>query len=332
MSKYETEPLSRRQAIKLTLAATAVASSGLAASTGKALAQSYPTKQLNWVVMWSAGGGADTATRIFTKHLEKELGQTIVVRNVTGGGGSIGYMTGKQSASDGYNLITIQGDLPKFKPMELAPIQIDDFDVISGFASQSPTLITQADSPWKTLGDFIADAKANPGKRTIGVSDIGGVHHQPVVLLAEQAGIDVRAIAHDGSPQMNAAILGGHVDVISSYIRPAAPYVNEGKLRFLGTFAGSSPAAYPDVPTVKSMGYDVVWEQPYGMGGPAGMPAESKEVLAAAAAKVREIPEFRQELSKLGLDVYEKDGADFRDALISMQVGITKVVSTLRAQ
>ncbi|WP_048710746.1 tripartite tricarboxylate transporter substrate binding protein [Microvirga massiliensis] len=281
--------------------------------------------------MWPAGGGADTATRTFTRYLEKELGQTIVVKNVVGGGASIGYSTAKAAKPDGYNLVTIQGDLPKFAPMKLAPIEIDDFDIIAGFAVQSPIILVRADSPWKTLQDFIGDAKNNPGKRTIGVSDIGGVHHQPVVLWSKQAGIELRAIAHAGSPQMNAAILGGHIDAVSSYIRPALPYIQEGKVRALGYFGEERASDLPAVPTFKESGFSVVWDQAYGIGGPAGLPTEAKEALRKATEKVWTIPAFEQELNKLGLILYTRTGAELRESLVRMQAGIAEVLSILNA-
>lgn len=307
---------------------------GLAAAAlaGPAAAQQYPTKAIEWIVMWSAGGGADTATRTFTRPLEAELGQKIVVKNIVGGGGSIGYLTAKQSRPDGYNLVTIQGDLPKFAPMQLAEIKVENFDIIGGFAAQSPIIVARGDSPWKTLQEFIDDAKRNPGKRTIGVSDIGGVHHQPVVLWAKAAGIQIRAVAHAGSPQMNAAILGGHVDLVASYIRPAAPYVKEGKLRFLGYFGANRPEDYPNTPTFKELGYDIVWEQPYGLGGPAGIPEVARTKLAAAAAKIRKTPQFKQELGNLGLEVYDKNGPEFRSYLLEMQDDIGDVMKILKSQ
>ena len=307
---------------------------GLAAAAlaGPATAQQYPAKSIEWTVMWSAGGGADTATRTFTRHLETELGQKIVVKNIVGGGGSIGYLTAKQSRPDGYSLVTIQGDLPKFAPMQLAEIKVEDFDIIGGFAAQSPIVIARADSPWKNLQEFIDDAKRNPGKRTIGVSDIGGVHHQPVVLWAKAAGIRIVAVAHAGSPQMNAAILGGHVDLVASYIRPAAPYVKEGKLRFLGYFGANRPEDHPSTPTFKDLGYDIVWEQPYGLGGPAGVPEVANTRLAAAAAKIRKNPQFKLELGNLGLEVYDKDGPEFRNYLLKMQDDIGNVIKILKSE
>ncbi len=146
----------RSNAGSLLLGAAAAA---VLAASGTALAKDYPTKPVSWIVTWPAGGGADTATRTFTKYLEKEIDGTIVINNVVGGGASIGYMTAKQARPDGYTLLTAQGDLPKFAPTKLAPIDIKDFDFIAGFAVQSPVLIVRADSPWKTLKDFVEDAK-----------------------------------------------------------------------------------------------------------------------------------------------------------------------------
>lgn len=319
--------LSRAQFIA-GLAALAFCSSGPLALA----ADKYPSRSIEWIVMWSAGGGADTATRTFTKYLEKELKQTIVVKNVTGGGGAAGYITARQAHPDGYTLVTVQGDLAKFVPAKLAPIKIDDFTSIAGFAVQSPILLVRADSPWKTLSDFITAAKAKPGQLTVGVSDIGGVHHQPIVLWSEAAGIKLRAIAHKGSPQMNAAILGSHVDAISSYIRPAIPYLKDNTLRPLAYFGPKRPLSLPDTPTFKELGFNVVLNQPYGMGGPAGLPDNVRAVLAKAAAAVNANPEFQKDLAKLGLEPYAVSGKELRQDLVDSQADITKVMAILRSE
>jgi tripartite-type tricarboxylate transporter receptor subunit TctC len=303
-----------------------------AAIAERAAAQQYPAKSIEWIVMWPAGGGADTATRTLLRHLEPELGQKVVVKNVVGGGGSIGYMTSKQARPDGYSLVTINADLPKFMPMQLASIKVEDFDIIRSFAGQSPIIIARADSPWKTLQDFIDDAKRNPGQRTIGVSDIGGIHHQPIVLWAKAAGIKVRAIAHAGSPQMNAAILGGHVDLVSSYVRPAAPYIKEGKLRFLGYFGAKRLEDYPDTPTFRELGYDIVWDMPYGVGSPAGIPDQAKAHLAATTGKVLKKPELKRELGNLGLQILDLEGPAFQAYLGKLQTEIGNVVSVLKSE
>jgi tripartite-type tricarboxylate transporter receptor subunit TctC len=293
-------------------------------------AAAYPSRAIDWVVMWPAGGGADTATRTFTKYLEPILGQKVIIKNLPGGGGSIGFVTAKQARADGYTLVTIQGDLPKFKPTGLAPIDIGDFDIMGGFSYQSPIILARKDAPWNSIEEFAADAKKNPGKRTIGVSDIGGVHHQPVVLWAQQAGITVRAIAHEGSPQMNAAILGGHVDLVSSYVRPAIPYIKEGQLKFLGYFGSRRLDDYPSVPTFKELGYNVVWEQPYGIGAPRGVPEDVKKLLSQATQKVWGIPGYREDIAKLGLLILDRDGPTLTQELLQMQENIAKVLALLK--
>ena len=300
-------------------------------SVGYAAEENYPSKPIRWIVMWPAGGGGDTATRTFTKYFEQVIGQKIVVENIVGGGGSLGYTAAKNAKPDGYTLVVVQGDLPKFKPMNLAPLDIDDFDVIGSFCFQSPVLVVQGDSKWNTAKDFAEDAKKSPGEMTIGVSDIGGFHHQPLLLWMEKAGFKATAIAHDGSPAMNAAILGGHVDAISSYIRPAIPYVEERKLKFIGYFGGERHPDFPDVPTFKELGYDIVWEIPYGIGGPKGLPANVKSFLEEATKKVWKIPEFKRDLEKLGQLLDEKGSTEYRDSLFKMQEDIANVIKLLQS-
>ena len=313
-----------------TVASGLVAALILACPLGAAA--EYPDKPIKWVVMWRAGGGADTATRALTKHMEKYLGQEIIVENITGGGGSIGYLAAKATKPDGYNLVTIQADLPKFRAIEAAPIDIDDFDIIGSHAYQSPMLATRSDATWKTMNDFIADANTHPNKYTVGVSDLFGAHNQPVALLEDLAGIQVRSVAHEGSPQMTAAILGGQVDLVSNWVRPMIPHIADGKLRLLAYGSAQRHAGYPDVPTLRELGYDVVIEFPYGVGGPKGMPEEAKRKLTEALAKAWEEPELREDLAKRGLTLFRKMGEDYRQHLIRMQRDIAKSVALIKAQ
>ena len=293
-------------------------------------AEKYPKKNLNWIVMWKAGGGADTATRLFVKQFEKFIGKKVIVQNITGGGGSIGYTAAKNAKPDGYTLVTIQGDLPKFKPMGLAPVDIGDFDIMGGFAFQSPVIVARSDSPWKTAKDFVEDAKKKPGKLTVGVSDIGGTYHQPMVLWMQAAGFDAKAIVHEGSPQQTAALLGGHVDVNVTWVRPNIPYIKEGKLRFLGYISSERLPQYPDVPTFREFGWDVIWEHPYGIGGPKGLPEHAKKVLSEATKKVWKIPEFEKDLDKLGLSILKKDGPAYTEHMYKMQKDMTTALRIIK--
>ena len=124
----------------------------------------YPRKNLNWICMWKPGGGADTASRIYAKYLEKIIGKKIIVQDIDGGGGSVGYLNAKDAKPDGYTLVLIQGNLPEYKHMGLTSLNIDDFDVLGAFAFQSPIFVVRSDAPWKTAKEFVEDAKKNPGQ------------------------------------------------------------------------------------------------------------------------------------------------------------------------
>ena len=129
---------------------------------------------------------------------------------------------------------------------------------------------------------------------------------------------------------MNAAIIGGHVDLVSSYVRPAIPYIKEGKLKFLGYFGNKRLDAYPGVPTFKELGYNLVWEQPYGIGSIKGLPEDVKKKLATATRKVWEIPGFKKDLNNLGLAVLDRDGPVYAEDLRQMQRNIARVLKLLK--
>lgn len=311
----------------LVLGSFAIAIAGFAAS--KPASAAYPEKPIEWIIMWSAGGGADTATRTFLKYFEKVIGQKVIVRNVTGAGGTIGYLTAQQARPDGYTLVSALSDLPKYKPLGTQNIDVDDYDIIGSFAVESPIIVAQADAPWDDPTDFVKDAKANPGKLSIGVSNIGGVHHQPVALWGDEADTDVKAVAHPGSPQMNAALLGGHVDIISSWVKQSLSHVKSGDLKYLGTFAAERVLALPDVPTFKELGYDIVWEHSYGIGAPKGIPEEAKKVLVESLKKTWEMPGLKEDLNKLGLSLYKKGPEEYRKDLLATQEKMGRVVEIL---
>lgn len=316
---------------RATLAIAIVA--GLAAvlaPDGRARAQGdYPSHPIEWIIMWSPGGGADTATRIFVKYFEEELGVDVVVKNVTGASGTIGYLTAKRAKADGYTLVSALSDLPKYKSLGVKGIEVDDFDILGSFAVEAPIIVAQADAPWETANDFAEAARENPGELSIGVSNIGGVHHQPVVLWEDAADFTAPVVAHKGSPQMNAALLGGHVDIISSWVKQSLSHVKNGDLKYLGYFGANPPPGLPDVPTFQELGYDIVWEHSYGMGAPKGMPEERKQVLIDAMKRVWANPEFEAELNRLGLRLYKRGPEEYRKELLDTQTTMDRVVDLL---
>ena len=297
---------------------------------GLVFADSYPDKSIKWIVVWRAGGGADTATRIYTKYLESVLGVNNNVVNIVGGATSVGFTEAKNAKPDGYTLVCAQGDLPKFKSQMTASLRVSDFDIIGSFAYQSPIFVCRSDAPWNNVSEFVKDAQARPGELTIGISNIGGTYHQPMLLWQEMAGFEAKAIVLESSPKQAAALLGGHVDAIITWVRPCIPYIEEGQFKFLGYMGSERHANYPDVPTFTESGYDIVWEHPYGVAGPKGLPEEVKAVLSEANEKVWDIPEFKEEMGKLGLLIYKKDGKEYKEHLEKMEDDMAKANSLIK--
>lgn len=298
--------------------------------SGSTFADNYPDKPIKWIVVWRAGGGADTATRIYTKYLETVLGVNNNVVNIVGGATSVGFTEAKNAKPDGYTLVCAQGDLPKFKSQMTASLRVSDFDIIGSFAYQSPIFVCRSDAPWNNVSEFVKDAKEKPGELTIGISNIGGTYHQPMLLWQEMAGFEAAAIVLESSPLQAAALLGGHVDAIITWVRPCIPYIEEGQFKFLGYMGSERHGNYPDVPTFTESGYDIVWEHPYGVAGPKGLPEEVKAVLSEANEKVWDIPEFKEEMGKLGLLIYKKDGKEYKEHLEKMEDDMAKANSLIK--
>ena len=289
----------------------------------------YPTKPIKWIVMWPVGGGMDSYTRAFTRAMEKELGQRIIIQNITGGAGAIGYSSAKSAPADGYTLVTISSDMLRYKLMGTANIGVNDFDIVAGFAYHTPILVVRSDSKLKTLEDFIAAAKAKPDALKVGVSDIGGFHHVPLMELEDSAGIKVRAIAHPGTAAITAALMGGNIDVAVSSLKPTLPYLEEKKVRILAQFGAGPLAALPNVPSAKQAGYDAVWGAYGGFGGPKGLPPDVKARLLEAAKKAWENAEFNKTLHNLGMSVVRQGPDDYRKTLLDLLDRQRKVLQKL---
>jgi tripartite-type tricarboxylate transporter receptor subunit TctC len=293
----------------------------------------YPTKPIKWIVMWPVGGGMDSYTRAFTKALEKELRQRIIIQNITGGAGAIGYSAAKAATPDGYTVVTISSDMLRYKLMGTADIGVNDFDIVAGFAYHTPILVVRSDSPFKTLQDFIAAAKAKPDTLKVGVSDIGGFHHVPLMELEDSAGFKVRAIAHQGTAAITAALMGGNIDVAVSSLKPTIPYMEEKRVRVLAQFGTAPLPALPNVPSVKQAGYDAVWGAYGGFGTPKGVSPEIRAKLLSAVKKAWGNPGFNRTLQNLGMTVVREGPDEYRKTLLDLldrqrkvlqQLGLTK--------
>jgi tripartite-type tricarboxylate transporter receptor subunit TctC len=252
----------------------------------------YPSKPITLVVPFPPGGVADIVARPVADAMSRFLKQPIVIENKAGAGGGIGMGYVAKAKPDGYTLLLALSSisiLPEAdKVIGRAPLYaLDQFVPIARLTADPTVLAVRADSPWKTLQDFIADAKRRPGAITYGSSGNYGTMHMPMEMFAASAGIKLLHVPYTGGGPAVVALLGGNVDAISSGPSTVIQHVKVGKLRVLASWGDKRLASLPDVPTLSESGVDAVFFQWSALFAPTGTPepvlAKLREAARAAA-------------------------------------------------
>ncbi len=278
------QPLRRaaRATLLALLACMAVAGTGLAA------AGDYPDRAIKMIVPFPPGGATDTVSRVLAKSMSANLGQPIVIDNRGGAGALIGSEAVAKAEPDGYTVLSTTAGVHIVNPAIYPKLPYDSqksFTPVSQFVAAPLTLAVLATSPFKTVQDLIAYAKAHPGKLSYGTAGAGTSLHQSGEMFKEAAGVDILHVPYKGAgPAMN-DFLGGQVDMMFSYVGSILPGVKSGRLRMLAVGSPKRLPAIPDVPTVaevlKKPGYDSdTWT---GLVVPVGTPAPIVERLNKAA-------------------------------------------------
>lgn len=235
----------------------------------------YPNKPVEIIVAYKAGGGTDIGARILASEAEKIFGQPLVVLNVEGSDGELGYTQLAQAKPDGYTIGFI--NLPTFVSLTLernTKYTIDDVVPILNHVYDAGVLVVQSSSDIKTLEDFVEYAKAHPGDLTIANNGTGASNHIGAAHFEYEAGIDVTHVPFGGSTDMIAALRGGHVDACVAKISEVASLVNSGELRILAAYTEERLENFPDVPTMKEKGYDILFGSARALVAPKGTPQE----------------------------------------------------------
>lgn len=295
--------------MKKILAALAVT----ALSTLPAMAE-YPEKPIEIVVGYSAGGGTDVMARTVAKFMEKELGNgaSVVVKNMPGAGGQIGFTEVAHAAPDGYTLGTfnLPAALALTKDRE-ADYDADSFTYLANFVDDPNTIVVSASSEFKTLDDLLASAKANPGSVTFGLASLGGNDHFAANMMADAAGAEFTLVPFKGAAMARTALLGGHVAAGTMALSQTTEFKDD--LRVLAVLSKERSSFRADVPTAKELGYDVSMSSLRGIVGPAGMPAEVTKKLRDALTAVNNDPEFQKTMADQGNPMSFAAGDAFRD-------------------
>ena len=295
-----------------------------------ARAAEFPTRPINLIIPWPAGGAGDIVGRTLAEVAKKELGQPIIVDNKPGAGGNVGTTLILTKPADGYTLgdtstnaqiISYYTGLLNFHPLE-------DTTHIMRAAGMLFGLVVRADAQWKTFQEFIEYSKANPQKVSYGSPGITSMMRLAMEDLASIAGgVQWVHVPLKGEADTNASLLGGHVDAITN--SGWAPLVDAGKFRVLALFGPQRVARFPQVPTVKELGYDVVWEGPVGFFGPKGIPKPIVQKLNDAFRKGIDDPSFQNAMKRLEMAITYLNAEDTEKAVRRESERIERIIKKL---
>ena len=293
--------MKRRAAVRRLRCAAVIAFAlivGLGALPMPAFAdEPWPAKPIAMVVPFPPGGVADIVGRPVADAMSRTLGVPVVVENKPGAGGGIGMGYVAKAKPDGYTILMALSSisiLPEAdKVIGRAPMyQLNQFVPIARFTADPTVLAVRADSPWKTLADFVADARKRPGAISYGSSGNYGTMHVPMEMFASAAGIRLLHVPYTGAGPAVIALLGGSIDAVASGPSTVVQHVKAGKLRVLASWGDKRLASLPDVPTLTESGYPVVFFQWSALFAPAGTPSPTLAKLRDAARVAAQDPKF----------------------------------------
>lgn len=275
-------------------------------------AADYPTKQIELVVPFSAGGGTDLVSRAFADTAKKYLSEPMGVVNKTGGGGAVGLTDIATARPNGYKIGMGASEIDMLPHMGLVAFKADDFTPIARLNAEPSAISVNADSPWKTYEEFMAYAKANPGKIRIGNSGTGAIWHLAAEALAEKTGVKFSHVPYDGANPAITALLGGHIEAVTVSPAEVVNHVKAGKIRLLAVMADQRSPAFDQVPTLKEKGVDLTIMTWRGIMVPKKTPQNIVNVLREASKQTAGDPAFKEALTKMNLTLAYLDAPEFK--------------------
>jgi len=276
-----------------------------------AVAQNFPEKAITLVVPYSAGGTTDVAMRALAEATSKQLGQRVVVDNRTGVAGTLGPASIVNTRPDGYVIAQMPITVFRVPYMQKGSFDpLNDFTWIIHVSGYTFGVAVRADSPWKTWQEFIAYAKANPGKVSYSTPGHGTSLHITMEEIAQREGIQWLQVPYKGAADALIALRGGHVTAMADS-STWGEMVDAGQVRLLVTWGENRTRRWPNVPTLKDLGYGIVSNSPYGIAGPKGMDPKVVKILHDAIRKAMDDPAYQKVLERLDQDNVYKSSEDY---------------------
>ena len=293
------------------------------AFAGTALAQTWPTKPLRVIVTFSPGGSSDIVARLVAVPLQAELGQTVVIDNKPGAGGTIGALEAARAAPDGYTLL-----LSNSAPISISPAMQDEprydpvkaFTYVSYIGSVANVFVVHPSVPAKTLPELLAWIKAQTKPVNYGSGGIGSIGHLVGETLKKDHGLKMEHIGYKGSSPMHNDLLAGTLQLAIDTLPQNVPFMKDGKLRAIAVTSPVRAPMAPEVPSVAELGEKkLIAENFLGISGPAGLPRPVVDRLNAAMKKSLADPTVKQRLAELGVQGRDMTPEEFT-AFVAAQV------------
>jgi tripartite-type tricarboxylate transporter receptor subunit TctC len=298
-------------------------------------AQAFPSRPVKLVIAFPAGGPTDITMRQLAENASKIIGQPVVVENKPGAGGTLPAQALQTAQADGYTIAQIPLGvfrLPYTTKINWDPVK--DISYVINLTGYAFGIAVPADSPIKNWNDFVAYAKANPGKLTYGSTGTMTSPHLTTELIAQQLGIQLQHVPYKGSADLSQAVLGNHLMAIADSTG-FAPLVEAGKLRVLNTWGEKRLAKFPDAPTLKELGLDIVQNSPFGIGAPKGTPPEVVKKLHDAFKQAMEEPSYVASLGRYDmLPIYmsSSDYAKFAQTTFTREKALIEKLGLAKTQ
>src|SRR5699024_11009733 len=222
----------------------------------------FPEKEITIVVPWAAGGGTDAIARQVATGMEKELGQSVIIENIEGGGGIVGFQRIANADPDGYTIGFMSNSLLLQRYTASTSVDYEQFEPI-GMVNEDPaTLTVRSDAPWDTAEEFLEDAKNSPGELKVSNSGPGGIWHAASLMLETTYDVEFTHVPYEGGNPAATSLAGGNVDATTTSVQEMLPLIENGDLKVLGTTSEERADHLDDIPTLKEQGIDAtisVW-------------------------------------------------------------------------
>jgi tripartite-type tricarboxylate transporter receptor subunit TctC len=287
----------------------------LVAPAASAQVRDFPNRPIELVVPFQPGGGTDALARAFADATRKHMPQSMIVVNKPGASGAIGWQDVVNAKPDGYRLAIVTVELTTLPHLNLAKFTYEDLTPIARLNADQAAITVRADAPWNTIEEFLAAAKKESGKLSVGNSGNGSIWHLAAAALEDKTGVKFNNTPFQGAGPAVLALLGGHIDAVAVSPAEVTTYVQAGKLKTLAVMADQRVKGFEKVPTLKDRNIDLTIGTWRGIAAPKNTPPEIVAYLKDLSKKAADEPALREVLDKQNLGFSYADNATFKAAM-----------------